>query len=305
MYPHPTHAVVDPDTASRLKYATGLNCLFVVLELVAGVLSGSLALMSDALHNAVDSVSLILAWLAERLALRPADQLRTYGYHRATVLCALLNSFILVAVVLGIAYEALERFYSPMPVNGAIVTITGVIGVVCNLGVAFTIRKSRKELHVRGAYLHNLLDAFSSLLVVISGALIYLTGAYWIDLVLSLAICIMLGRSILPIVQKSVHILLEGVPENIDPAKIKMAVLGCQEVFDAHDVHVWLQGDGMPAMTCHVVIRPNVSHEQEHAVLDKIRAVLRDEFDITHSTIQAEHESCEQKPGCLWRRCHA
>jgi len=291
----------DLATNRRLKYAVLLNCAFVVLELAAGILSGSLALVTDSIHNAIDSVTLLVAWLAGRLAQRPPDRLRTYGYHRAPVLAALVNGFVLIVVMVVIGYHAIERFHEPVKVQAGIVTITGLVGIVANLGVVLLLRQSQSRLHVRGAYLHNLMDAASSALVVVSGALIYLTGAYWIDLVLSLVICAMLGKSLLPTIRDAVHILMEGAPEGADPVQIKAAIMErFPEVTDVHHIHVWLHGDGMSALTCHIVVRPDVTHERDHELVAKVRAMLKADFGIAHPTIESEHTSCETATACDW-----
>lgn len=292
-------AVSDLATNRRLKYAVLLNCAFVVLEFTAGILSGSLALVTDSIHNAIDSVTLLVAWLAGRLAQRPPDRWRTYGYHRAPVLAALLNGFVLLVVMVVIGYHAVERFQEPVQVHAGIVAITGLIGIVANLGVVMLLRQSQKRLHVRAAYLHNLTDAASSALVVVSGALIYLTGAYWVDLVLSLVICGLLGKSLLPTLRDAVHILMEGAPEGADPDRIKAAIMErFPEVTDVHHIHVWLTGDGMSALTCHIVVRPDVTHERDHELVANVRGMLKEDFDIAHPTIESEHESCETAKAC-------
>lgn len=287
-------------THRRLKYALLLNSLFVIVELGAGLLSGSLALLSDGVHNAIDSITLGTAWVASWLAMRPADRDNTYGYQRYPVLFALLNALILVVVVAGIAYNAFGRFLSPVPVDGTVVLVTGLIGIASNLGVVFILRDSRRALHVQGAYLHNLTDAASSALVVVSGAIIVLTGALWVDLVLSLLICAMLVKSLVPVFRKSVHILLEGTPEGIDLPKLRAAILSFPEVAGVHDLHCWTHGDGMAALTCHVVIRAEVPHEKDHDLVNRLRMMLTSQFDVRHSTIQVEHEDCEQAPVCKW-----
>ena len=289
-------------TNRRLKYAVALNCIFVVLEFAAGVLSGSLALVTDSIHNAVDSLTLALAFLAGWVSQRPADKFRTYGYHRAKVLIALANAVILVFVLAGIGYLALQRFADPQPIDALVMVATGMIGVVCNLGVVLILRPSSKEMHVRGAYLHNLTDAASSLLLGISGVVIYLTGAYWVDLALSLGLCLMLAKSLIPIFRDSVHILLEGAPDGVDIERVAERILSFPEVSGVHDLHTWAQSDGMSSLTCHVVVRKEVPHERDHDLVDRLRAVLRDEFGVAHTTIQVEHEDCEQATSCRWDR---
>lgn len=290
----------DAATNRRLTYAALINCAFVVLEFTAGILSGSLALVADSIHNAVDSITIGVALLAGRLAGRPADRWRTYGYHRTKPLAALLNAFILFLVILGIGYHAIERFTKPVHVDSSVVVITGLIGVLANLSIVLILRASRHQLHVRAPYWHNLTDAASSALVAVSGALIYLTGAYWVDLVLSLLICGLLAKSVVPTVRESVHILLEGAPDGADGDRVRQTILRFPEVVDVHDVHTWLTGEGMAAVTCHVVLRADVPHEQDHDIVERIRAALRDELGVYHSTIMPEHKRCEQAERCTW-----
>jgi cobalt-zinc-cadmium efflux system protein len=295
------HSARSGKTVSRLKLAAWLTVALVVFEIVAGFVANSLSLYSDAAHNVVDAMSLLLAWWGVRIAERPADKYRTFGYNRATVLIALFNAMILALVIIQIAIQGVERYLHPVAVDGTILGITGVVAIFANLGVALLLKSSSHQLHVRGAYLQNLADAAGSILLVVSGLIIRYTGAVWVDLILCAALCGVLVMSILPIFRSSVHILLEGSPEGVDADRVKEKLLALPEILQVHDLHLWVQGDEQAAMTCHVVIRKDVPHELDHALLDRIRDLLRDEFELHHTTIQLEHEDCEQSERCTWR----
>jgi cobalt-zinc-cadmium efflux system protein len=188
----------------------------------------------------------------------------------------------------------------PVAVNGTIIGITGLVAMACNLGVALALRPSSKQLIVSGAYLHNLVDVLVAVSIIFSGVLIRYTGAAWIDLVLSGGICILIVLSLWPIVRRSVHILLEGAPDYADPRRLEEAILSFPEVVQVHDMHTWMQGDGMAVMTCHVVVHEALPHDQDHVLLDKLREMLREKFGLTHTTLQLEHVSCEQSTHCMW-----
>jgi cobalt-zinc-cadmium efflux system protein len=287
-------------TVARLRLAAWLTVALVVFEVVAGFAANSLSLYSDAAHNVVDAMSILLAWWGVGIAQKAADKYRTFGYHRATVLIALFNALLLSLVIVQIAIQGVERYLHPVPVDGTILGITGLVAVFANLAVALTLKSSSHELHVRGAYLQNLADAAGSLLLVISGLIIRFTGAVWVDLLLCAALCGVLVMSILPIFKRSVHILLEGSPEGVDADRVKEKLLALPEIIQVHDLHVWVQGDDQPAMTCHAVVRKDVPHDQDHALVKQIRDLLRDEFGLHHTTIQLEHEDCEQSERCNW-----
>jgi cobalt-zinc-cadmium efflux system protein len=286
---------------SRLKYAALITIGYVLFELAAGVYSNSLSVFTDSAQNFIDAVALVLVWWTQRIAARPADRLRTFGYHRATILAALFNAAIMVPVVIEIGSRAVVRFMHPAAVDGAVLGITGFVGLIVNLSVVFLLRDNSNELHVRGAYLHNLADALASVALMVSGIVIAYTGAAWVDLLLAGIICGVITYTLVPIVRKSVHILLEGSPEGIDPEQVARSIREFDEVLQVHDLHTWMHGDGMPAITCHLFVRNSVPHDRDHVLVDNVRRMLRDKFEVTHSTIQIEHVKCEQNQRCVWR----
>ncbi len=294
-------AHTQPNLALRLMVAAALTLGFVIFEVAAGLSSNSLAVVSDAAQNFVDAMALVLVWWSQRLSSRPADRLRTFGYHRANIVVALLNSAFLGLVVVDIAYNAFIRFFNPQAVDGTILGAAGLLGLVVNLLVALLLRSNSNKLHVRGAYLHNLADALGCIFLLVSGVLIKYTGAAWIDLVLALGLCTAITCSMVPVARKAVHILLEGTPEGVDTDEIAQAIMALPNVVQVHDLHAWTHGDGMAAMTCHVCVNPGVPHEQDHLLTAGIRAMLSERFGLTHSTIQIEHASCEQTQKCVWR----
>jgi cobalt-zinc-cadmium efflux system protein len=294
------HSDDQPQITSRLRFAAGLTLAFVILEFCGGLYSHSLSVLGDAAQNFVDAIVLLLVWWSQRMSRRPADSLRTFGYHRTNILVALLNSVFIGVVVIDIAYQAVLRFIHPGVVNGTIIGAAGLLGLVCNIVVALTLRSNADKLHVRGAYLHTISDVLASALLLIAGIAIRMTGAAWIDLVLAAGICTAITATMIPVARKAVHILLEGTPDGVDPREIVKAIRQFPNVTQVHDLHAWTHADGMAAITCHVCVRQHVPHDQDHLLVEEIRKLLSERFGLTHSTIQIEHSTCEQSQKCVW-----
>lgn len=295
-----SHSGPSSRVLSKLRIACLVMLGFVGIEIATGIWSHSLAIFSDAANNSVDTLALVMVWWSQKIASRPPDKLRTYGYQRTNVLVALLNVAIMVPVVIDIAYRAVMRFMHPVAIDGFAIGAIGLLGLLCNLAVVLLLRSNSDKLHVRGAYLHNAADMAGSVLLMISGLIIQATGATWIDLLLALALCSLITWSMWPIARSSVHILLEGTPVGLDADEIGSAIESVQNVIRVHDLHLWTHGDGMPALTAHVCLSSAVPHALDHKIVDDIRALLRERFDITHSTIQPEHLGCEQLEHCVW-----
>lgn len=283
----------------RLFAAALVTAALVAFEVIAGFASGSLALFSDAAQNAVDMAALFLAWWGVRIYRQPADQLRSFGYLRAPTLVAFSYSVVLIMAILQLAWMAVERLVSPVAVTGDLVTLGGGIGLIVNLAVVWLLHASRHQLHVQGAFLHNITDAAASVLLVVSGLLISYTGAVWIDLVLSLGICVALAASLLPSARKAMHILLEGTPHNARPSQVETRIASLPGVVRVHDTHTWSVAEDVSILTCHVQVSHDMSHAREVILLDEIRAVARSEFSLTHVTVQIERQAECPDAQCL------
>lgn len=263
----------------------------MLVEVVGGLLSGSLALLADAGHMLTDAASLALAWGASRAARRPADALRTYGYHRVQILAALINGLAFLILVAWIVFEAIQRFMQPVEVLGGMMLVVAVIGLLVNIA-AFAILHGgdHADLNLRGAVIHVLGDLLGSVAAIVAAGVILGTGWMPIDPLLSLLVALLILRSAWYIVKQSAHILLEGTPEDMDVESLRRTITErIAGVKDVHHVHVWSLTPERPLLTMHVSIEGSDSCA---AVLAEVKQVLRDEYRITHSTVQVEPGGC-------------
>jgi cobalt-zinc-cadmium efflux system protein len=272
---------------SALKVALALTCVVLAVELVGGLVSHSLALLSDAGHVLTDVFALGLAWLAVSQASRPADARRSYGYHRVSILAALVNSVTLIVIVIAIAYEAIRRLAHPEPVQGGVVIVAAVLGIAINAFVAFGLRGESRSLNVRAAVLHVIGDIGASAGVVVAGAVILLTGWLYIDPLLSLGIAVLIAFGAWGIVRETVNLLMEGTPREIDLTAVANEITTTELVTSMHDLHVWALSSDEMALSCHIVVGECPLGDAEHVVRD-LESRLCGKFDIGHTTIQVE-----------------
>lgn len=275
------------DRSATLRWALVLTCVVLAVELAGGLLSHSLALLSDAGHVLTDVFALGLAWFAVAQANRPADKRRSYGYHRVSILAALMNSIVLIGIVIAIGYEALRRLANPEPVQGGIVIIAALLGIAINAYVAFGLRGDSHNLNMRAALLHVTSDIGASIGVVLAGAVILLTGWLYIDPLLSIAIAVLIAYGAWRIVRETVNLLMEGTPRDIDLAAVTREITGTELISSMHDLHVWALSSDEMALSVHVVVDDCPLGEAEHVVRD-LEQRLCDRFSIGHTTIQVE-----------------
>src|SRR5574337_97037 len=250
----------DPTLAvRRLRWAILLNGLFIAIELAAGFAVNSLALLGDAWHNFSDVLGLSIAWFALRQVRRPADSVRTFGYHRAGILAALGNSLFLGVVTLTLFLEALQRLRHPPPAGGGIILAVAAVGVAVNGTVAFSLRHSGRDLNLRSAFLHMLGDALVSFGVVVAGAGILWTGWDWLDPLASLLVGAFILAGAWRIVREAVNVLMEGTPQGLNVREVSAAIADVPGVRGVHHLHVWSLGGELTALSCHVVVedQPN------------------------------------------------
>ncbi len=274
-------------SGSRLRLALVLTLAVLLVELTGGLLSHSLALLSDAGHVLTDVFALGLAWFAVEQAKRPADRRRSYGYSRVGILAALVNSVALVVIVLAIGYEAVRRLAMPVPVQGWVVIATALAAIAVNGFVIFTLRGPGRSLNLRAALLHVTGDVAASAGVVVAGLVILLTGWLYVDPILSLAIAALIAYGAWGIVRETVNLLLEGTPHEIDLAAVTKAITNTGQVTGVHDLHVWALSPEQMALSCHLVVGEISLGDAEHVVRD-IEHRLCDRFAIGHTTIQVE-----------------
>ncbi len=281
-----------------LKISLAVTLAYIVLLVVAGVRAHSLALFSEAGHNFSDFMALLLSLVAVYFQSRPANSTKTYGYHRAGVLVALVNATSLVAVSLFIFYEAFRRLQHPEHVQAGLMMWVAAAGVVMNGAIALLLYRSGGDINIRSALLHEVGDTLSTAAVIAGGWAILVTGNYWIDSVLSVAIGVLILWSGFGIVRETLNILLEGTPRGMKLDKIESAIRSVEGVNDVHDLHVWSIGSETHALSCHISIAdipPSVSER----ILREVKERLLHGFRIDHTTIQFENVVCETAHGCV------
>jgi cobalt-zinc-cadmium efflux system protein len=278
--------------SARLAASAGLTLGLVAAEVVAGLLANSLALLTDAAHNATDVLALALSWYAVRLALRPAHAGKTYGYHRAGILAALVNSTTLVLVALGVFYEAYRRFLAPPEVRAGILIAVAAIAFGINLATALLIRRgSDHDLNLRSVFVHLMGDVFSTLGAVAAGIGIALTGWAGWDALASVLIGVLILWNAWGILRETIHILLESTPEDIDPERLVGDVLAVKGVRGVHDLHVWSITREMRTLSAHILVG-EMSVRESAAVQIAVGTLLCDKYGIQHSTLQMECDGC-------------
>ena len=275
------------ESGARLRLALGLTVGVLAVELVGGLLSHSLALLSDAGHVLTDVFALGLAWFAFEQAKRPADARRSYGYHRVSILAAFVNAITLIVIVLAIGFEAVRRLMHPEPIQGGLVIATAIVGIAINAFVLLTLRGHAANLNLRAAMLHVTGDVAASAGVVVAGAVILLTGWLYIDPLLSLAIAALIAYGAWGIVRETSNLLMEGTPRGVDLAAVRAEITGATLVTGVHDLHVWALSPDEVALSCHIVIDDTSLGNAEH-VVRAIENRLCDQFSIGHTTIQVE-----------------
>jgi cobalt-zinc-cadmium efflux system protein len=290
MHHHEDH--LNGVSTRPLKITLVLVLVIMVAEIIGGFLSNSLALLSDAGHMLTDALALALSMFAMNLSRRPATPTRTYGYHRAEIMAALINGTVLVLVSVFIFYEAYQRFNELPAVKSPLMLAVAVIGLVANLiGMLLLKRGSRNSINIRAAFWHVIGDTLSSVGVIIAGVIIYFTGWYMADPIIAVIIGIVILWGAVRIVKESVDILLESVPEHVEMDKVAAAVKAVPGVVDMHDVHIWTITSGIYALSAHLSIADQTV-SQSCDVLTKVNHVLADDFNITHTTLQLECKDC-------------
>jgi len=281
-----SHRSTRARSRRRLALTLGLITLYMLAEVVGGLLSGSLALLADAGHMLSDAAALALALFAIWIAQRPATARRTYGYYRVEVLAALVNGAALLAIAMLVLVEAWQRLRTPEAVRGELMLGVAAGGLVVNLLALWILHAGRREsLNVRGAFLHVLSDTLGSLGAVIGGVLVWKLGWLWADPAVSILIALLVVASGWNLLREVVHVLLEGTPGHIDLDEVRAELAAAPGVLDVHDLHVWTITTGLEALSGHVAVEPGRDHG---AVLVELRRRLHERFDIAHVTLQLE-----------------
>jgi len=281
-----------------LRISLVATLAYVMLTLVAGWKSHSLALISEAGHNFSDFLALLLSFVAVYFQTRPANQHKTFGYQRAGVLAAFINAATLIALSVWIGFEALHRLAVPVVVEPRLMMIVAAIGVVMNGCIAALLWGVARDVNLRSAFIHMAGDTLSTAAVIVGGLGIRMTGSNWIDPALSLIIAVLILWTSLGIVRETLNILLEGTPQGVSLAEIRTRMEAVEGVQNVHDLHVWSLGSQSHALSCHVTIA-DIPPSESSAILRQLNHVLREQLHIHHATLQFEHTGCEEIEGCV------
>jgi cobalt-zinc-cadmium efflux system protein len=286
-------------SARRLVLALLLTLGFALIEATGGFWSGSLALLGDAGHMFFDAAALGIAMLAAWIARRPPSARHSYGLVRAEVVAALFNSLLMLAVVVSIVVEAIERLQTPRPVTGMAVMVIAALGLLVNLFVLAVLSRGTHDLNTRGAVLHVLGDLLGSVAALIAGAVIFFTGWLPIDPLLSLLICVLILYSTLRLLRESVHVLMEGVPRHLDLEEIGRSLAAVPGAVSVHDLHIWAPDAGRPVLSAHVVVD---DLDDWMGLLERMATLLETRYGIDHVTLQPETRAGRVRPVPLKRR---
>ncbi len=281
-----------PVNEKNLLVATLLNMVITVVEIAGGILSGSLALLSDAMHNLSDTFATFIAYLATIISRRDANPKKTFGYKRLEILSALLNAVILIVMSVFLLKEAYVRWNDPRPINSLVMLIVAMIGLLANIYAVIILKKdAHKSINVRAAYVHLIGDSLSSVVVIIGGILIHIFKIYWIDPLITLLISIYIIRVGFVILKESVNILMQATPDQLDLAKVKRQVEKLADVYNIHHIHAWLLTDSEIHLEAHVELKRDLKLSQIKNIHSEIEHLLHQNFHISHMTLQFEFDT--------------
>ena len=281
------HFPASADMRNVLQLAVFATALLVVVEIIAGTIAGSLAVVSDGVHNLSDLPTLLISWFAMRIAQRPPTAEKTYGYHRAGILAAFANALLLVGVAVFLFVTAIGRLLAPVPVHSGVMVWTSLLALTVNGGISLALVRGRRDLNLRSVLVHNAGDALSNIAILAGAIMIGLTDAEWIDPLLGLGIGALVLWSSVGILRETSHILLEGLPREVRLEAVARAILSAEGVQEVHDIHIWTLGTDLLALSCHVRI-PDMHLEECEKIITSVREALARDFNITHTTIQIE-----------------
>ena len=277
----------------KLLWVALFNFAITVVQIIGGIISNSLSLISDAIHNLGDASAIFIAFLAGKYSRKPANKHRTFGHKRIEILAALFNSVVLIAISIYLFFEAYQRFVTPEPIKGKIMFIVATFGLLANFVSVLILNKEKDHnLNIRAAYLHLLGDTLSSVAVILGGIAIWIYHIYWIDPVITVAVSIFILFHTWGVVKQTVDILMQTTPENIDIDEIKSKVEDLKEIENIHHVHIWKLDDKQIHFEAHISLKNNIDMKKMMEVKEDIEHVLEHHFKIQHITLQMEYNTC-------------
>ncbi len=279
--------------ARQLGIVIALSTAVLLVEVIGGLMSGSLALISDAGHMLTDVLALVLSLMAVRFASLPATLEKTYGYHRLEILTALVNGALLVVISAALFYKAVLRFLHPQPVQGGLMTGVALVGLAANLAALAILSHRHQSLNIRGARMHILGDALSSVGVLLAGLVIAWTGWYRVDPLVGGIIAIVISVGAIRLVREAVDVLLEGAPPGVLCEDVTTAIAGLPGILEVHDLHVWSLTTGLPALSGHVRV-DETRYARSDETLNRIKQTVHERFGIVHTTLQIESRAYQE-----------
>lgn len=280
----------------NLRISVWLNITIAVAEVVGGLLANSLSLLSDALHNLGDGLALLFAYVANRIGKKDATLQKTFGYKRMEILSAFINSMVLVAISVYLFVEAFKRFFNPQEVDGTVMLIVAVIGLLANvISVLILHKDSAHNLNIKAAYLHLIGDTLSSVAVIGGGLLIYFYDLHWIDPLITIIIGVYILKEAVSIVKETMDILMQGTPKSLSLTKVKKAIEAMPGIKNIHHVHTWALNEQQFHFEAHVDLKEDIKVSESTKMQEEIENMLNERFGIDHVTLQFEHDSCSEK----------
>ena len=292
---HKTEEVSLP----KLAFTILLNLLITAAQIIGGIISGSLALISDAIHNLSDSISVILAYFAQVLSNKPASHKSTFGYKRAEILAAFINAVSLIGISFYLVFEAFDRFFNPQEIDAKWMFWLGLLGLVANgISVLVLEREKNKSLNIKAAYLHLLGDALTSVAVVLGAVIIWLFNILWIDSAVTILISIYLFLHTLKLLKESVTILMQMTPADLNVDEIRNRLMKIEMLQNIHHIHIWNLTDKLIHFESHINLKTNIKISETGEIFESVKKILHDEFDVEHVTIQFEYNENDNCREC-------
>ncbi|MDT8393093.1 MAG: cation diffusion facilitator family transporter [Bacteroidales bacterium] len=279
-----------------LLLVTLLNILITVAEIIGGILTNSLALLSDAVHNLSDTLAIFLAWVAQKISARDSNERKTFGYKRVEILAAFFNALVLIGVSGFLIYEAIIRFKEPEPVKGLLMFIFATAGLIFNLLAVLLLKKhSGSSLNIRSAYLHLLGDTLSSVAVVIGGILIYFFEIYWIDPLITIMISLYIIKETWDVFRHSADILMQAAPRGVEINKIITDLENINGISNIHHVHIWGMSEKDFHFECHADLQSDIPVSKTALIKNDMERLLYEKYGVSHLTVQFEFNFCDDK----------
>jgi len=283
--------------SKNIILAVILNFIIAIIEIIGGLLSNSFALLSDALHNFGDAIAIFLTYISNRISKRSPTIEKTFGFKRVEILAAMINSIGMVVICVYLILQAFERLKHPRTdINGVMIVIIAALSLIANfIAIAFLFRDKNKNLNVKAAYLHMLGDVFSSAIVLLGGIFIYRYKIFWLDAVLTFIIGIYIFKEAWYILKQAYLILIQATPGELDLIKVKNRIESFIDVENVHHIHAWNLNDSQIHFECHIDLNNDLKISETENILYKIKQLLKEDFNIAHTTVQFEYNSCDDK----------